>query len=221
MPKLKKYIETHWLFYAIQGVVSLIFGGFIIFTDIHAVSELSAIIGVALLFLGVIEAFSLLYRKHFGGSLVLSLILAVSEVAIALLLLFTKDYNMLWPLVLLAIYTIGRGILEIILGFSAMTDRTDRFMWVVCGISATIIGIIIFNSGAFSIQTAFVQFFGSYMMIYGITNLFYGVHNRNELIKSQEERAAARKTRAIAQAKVRNRLSNIKAKLPGRRKKAK
>lgn len=189
MPRLKKYIETHWLFYALQGVASLVFGGFMLFTNIGSVSELTAIVGVALLCLGVIEVFSLLYRKHYGHSLALSMLLAISEVVIALLLLFTRDYGMAWPLTLLAIYTIGRGILEIVLAFTAMTDKTDRFMWVICGICATIIGIVILNSGNFFVQTTFIQFFGSYMMVYGITNLFYGVHNRNELVRSKAVKA--------------------------------
>ncbi len=193
MPKIKKYIESHWLFYAFQGVVSLAFGGYFLFAIQNNVSELTAIAGVSLLTLGVIETFNLLYRKHYGDSLVLSLLLAISEIVIAMLLLFTRDSGMEWPLILTAIYTIGRGILEIILAFTSMTDNTDRFMWIVCGITGAVIGIAILNSGNFMDNTTFIKFFGSYMMIYGVTNLFYGVHNRNELKEQKEERAERRR----------------------------
>lgn len=196
MPRLKKYIETHWLFYAFQGVASLIFGAFVLFTPNDSIPGLVSLVGVALLCLGIIETFSLLYRKHYGGSLALSMILALSEITIALLLLFTKDYGMAWPLTLLSIYTLGRGILEIFLAFTAMTDRTDRFMWVICGICASVIGIVILNSGSFAVQTTFLQFFGSYMMVYGLTNLFYGVHNRNELARDKNEKRAKRAKKA-------------------------
>lgn len=195
MPKIKKYIESHWLFYAFQGIASLIFGGYLLFAS-QSVPELTAVVGVSLLCLGVIEAFNLTYRKHYGYSLILSLILAVSEVGIALLLLFTRDNGMVWPLTLTAIYTIGRGVLEIILGFTAMTDKTDRFMWIVCGITGAVIGVAILNSGNFHDQSAFIKFFAAYMMIYGVTNLFYGVHNRNELKEKKEERAERRRLAA-------------------------
>ncbi len=193
MPKIKKYVESHWLFYAFQGAVSLAFGGYFLFALQSSVSALTAVIGISLLCLGVIETFNLLYRKHYGDSLVLSLLLAISEIAVALLLLFTRDNGMAWPLTLTAIYTIGRGILEIILAFTSMTDNTDRFMWIVCGITGAVIGVAILNSGNFMASTTFIKFFGSYMMIYGVTNLFYGVHNRNELKEQKEERAERRR----------------------------
>ncbi|MBR5620898.1 DUF308 domain-containing protein [Candidatus Saccharibacteria bacterium] len=220
MPKVKKYVESHWLFYALQGVASLAFGGYLLFAVQDSVSELTAIVGVSLLCLGVIETFNLLYRKHYGDSLILSLILAVTEVGIALLMLFTRDYNMAWPLTLTAIYTIGRGILEIILAFKSMTDLTDRFMWIVCGITGAVIGVAILNSGNFMDSTAFIKFFSSYMMIYGVTNLFYGVHNRNRLQEQKEERAERRQLAAKKRAEVKQKRAAKKtAKRGGKSKK--
>ena len=192
MPKARKFIETHWLFYAFQGVVSFLFGAYLLFTNITAVPTLTAIIGTALLCLGVIEVFSIMYRKHYGKSLILSCILAVSEVVIAFLLLFLQNENMAWALSLLATYTIGRGVLELLLAFLAVTDKTDRFMWATCGICGAIIGVVILNSGGFVDQTTFVRFFSAYLMIYGVTNLIYGVHNRNELAEQKEARRIAR-----------------------------
>ena len=192
MPRARKFIETHWLFYAFQGVISILFGAYLLFTNITAISTLTGIIGVSLLCLGVIEVFSIMYRKHYGKSLILSIALSVFEVVIAFILLFMQDYNMAWILSLLAIYTIVRGVLEIVLGFSAITDKTDRFMWISCGVCGAIIGIVILNSGGFADQTTFIRFFSAYMMIYGVTNLIYGVHNRNELAEQREARRIAR-----------------------------
>ena len=171
MPKARKFIETHWLFYALQGVVAFLFGAYLLFTNIVTVPTLAAIVGASLLCLGVIEVFSIMYRKHYGKSLILSCILAVSEVVIAFLLLFLQNENMAWALSLLAIYTIGRDVLELLLAFLAVTDKTDRFMWATCGICGAIIGIVILNSGGFVDQTTFVRFFSAYLMIYGVTNL--------------------------------------------------
>ena len=192
MPRARKFIETHWLFYAFQGVISILFGAYLLFTNITAISTLTGIIGVSLLCLGVIEVFSIMYRRHYGKSLILSIALSVFEVVIAFMLLFMQDYNMAWILSLLAIYTIVRGVLEIVLGFSAITDKTDRFMWISCGVCGAIIGIVILNSGGFADQTTFIRFFSAYMMIYGVTNLIYGVHNKNELAEQKEARKIAR-----------------------------
>ena len=192
MPRARKFIETHWLFYAFQGVISILFGAYLLFTNITAISTLTGIIGVSLLCLGVIEVFSIMYRKHYGKSLILSIALSVFEVVIAFMLLFMQDYNMAWILSLLAIYTIVRGVLEIVLGFSAITDKTDRFMWISCGVCGAIIGIVILNSGGFADQTTSIRFFSAYMMIYGVTNLIYGVHNKNELAEQKEARKIAR-----------------------------
>ena len=196
MANIRRYIESHWLIYAFQGLVSLLFGWFVMFTGIKDVPSLMAVVGTTLLCLGIIEVFNLLHRKHYGGSLAISLIMAISEIAIAILLLVTLSQDIVWQLVLVAIYTIGRGILEILLAFLAITDKTDKFMWVVCGICGCVIGVVILNSGSFVDSTTFIKFFGTYMMIYGITNLIYGIHNKNELTEQIEEAAKKRKLRS-------------------------
>lgn len=196
MANKRKYIESHWLVYAFQGLISLLFGWFVMFTGLKDLASLTGVVGTTLLCLGVIEFFNLLYRKHYGGSLIISLIMAITEVAIALVMLFTQNREMVFPLVLLAIYTIGRGVLEIFLAFTSLTDKTDKFMWAVCGICGCVIGVVILNSGSFVDTTTFVKFFGTYMMIYGITNLIYGIHNKNEL--HEQKAQEAREKRLLA-----------------------
>ena len=192
MSRTRKFIESHWLVFAFQGLISLLFGGFVLFTGIKDLRAFATIIGGTLLVLGVIEIFSLFCRKHFGGSLIISLIMVAAEIIIAALLLFFNQKDMTWQLMLVAIYTILRGVLAIIAAFTSMTDKTDRFMWTVCGICGAVIGIVILNAGGFFDKTAFIKFFGTYMMVYGITNLIYGVHNRNELKEEAHKRKATK-----------------------------
>lgn len=187
----RKYIESHWLIYAFQGVVSLLFGWYIMFTGNQNASNLVASVGVVLLALGIIEVFNLLHRKRNNHNLALSLILAVTELIIAFALLFTLNQNPAWALTIIAVYTLGRGVLELLLAFRSLTDPTDRFMWAVCGICGCVIAFVVFNSGHID-PTTFIKFFGTYMMIYGVTNLIYGVHNKNELAEDKAERAARR-----------------------------
>lgn len=193
--KKKKYIESHWLVFGFQGLVGLLFGWFVMFTGIQETNSLVAVVGSTLLALGTVDAFNLLYRKRLQQNWGLTLVLMLLEVAVALVLLFTLTQNPAWHLGLIAGYTLFRGIFEILIGLKSLTDPTDRFMWIVCGICGCILGFVIFNSGHFDDPTTFIKFFGTYMMIYGITNLIYGFHNKSELEEQEEERRLAAEKR--------------------------
>lgn len=208
--KVKKYIESHWLIFALQGVVGLLFGWFVMFTNIEKVSTLVIIAGATLLALGVIDVANLIYRKRHQQNWGLALVLMILNMVIGLALLFTKDLNVAWSLGLLAGYTIFCGIFEILIGFKSLSDPTDRFMWIVCGICASILGFVVLNSGHFENPTTFIKFFGTYTMIFGITTLIYAVHNKNELAEAKEERRLAHERRKKEQAeKNRNPLTRI------------
>ncbi|MDO4889560.1 MAG: DUF308 domain-containing protein [Candidatus Saccharibacteria bacterium] len=208
--KVRKYIESHWLIFALQGIVGLLFGWFVMFTNIDKVSTLVIIAGITLLVLGVIDLANLIYRKRRQQNWGLALILGILNFGIGLALLFTKDLNVAWALSLLAGYTIFCGVFEILLGFKSLSDPTDRFMWIVCGICACILGFVVLNSGHFENPTTFIKFFGTYTMIYGITALIYAVHNKNELAEEKEERRLARERRKKeAEKRNRNPLSRI------------
>ena len=208
--KVRKYIESHWLIFALQGVVGLLFGWFVMFTNIDKVSTLVIIAGITLLMLGVIDLANLIYRKRRQQNWGLALVLGLLNFGIGLSLLLTKDLNVAWALSLLAAYTIFCGVFEILLGFKSLSDPTDRFMWIVCGICACILGFVVLNSGHFENPTTFIKFFGTYTMIYGITALIYAVHNKNELAEEKEERRLARERRKKeAEEKNRNPLSRL------------
>lgn len=202
--KVKKYIESHWLIFALQGAVGLLFGWFVMFTNITEVNTLVIIAGATLLALGVIDAMNLLYRKRRQQNWGLAFMLMLLNVAVGLALLFTRSLNVAWALGLIAGYTIFCGIFEILLGFKSISDPTDRFMWIVCGICACILGFVVLNSGHFENPTTFIKFFGTYTMIYGITALIYAVHNKNELAEEKEARRLAR-VRRKQEAEERNR----------------
>lgn len=208
--KVRKYIESHWLIFALQGVVGLLFGWFVMFTNIDKVSTLVIIAGITLLVLGLIDIANLIYRKRRQQNWGLALILGLLNFGIGLSLLLTKDLNVAWALGLLAGYTIFCGVFEILLGFKSLSDPTDRFMWIVCGICGSILGFVVLNSGHFENPTTFIKFFGTYTMIYGITALIYAVHNKNELAEAKEERRLARERRKKeAEERNRNPLTRI------------
>ena len=187
MANKRKYTESHWLVFAFQGIVGLLFGWYVMFTNVTNLSTLLTIVAATLLILGIISIFNLIHRKRLQHAWGLTLLDALIEVALAGVLFFAKDADYTFKISLVAGYTLFRGVLEILIGLKSLTDSTDRFMWTVCGICGVILAFVIFNAGAFH-ETTFIQFFGTYMMIYGITNLIYGVHNKNELTEQKAHR---------------------------------
>ena len=172
----RKYIDSHWLIFALQGVLALLFGWYALFTNLNSLEAIIVIAGTVLLGLGIIEMLNLLTRTHLKETWGLSLLMAVLEIATAFTMLFAKDQNAIWHLAIIGLYTITRGILEIFIGLGSVDDLTDRFIWVLTGISGCIIGIVVVNAG----HLPFIKYFGSYMMIFGISNLIYAIHNKEQ-----------------------------------------
>jgi uncharacterized membrane protein HdeD (DUF308 family) len=195
----RKYVDSHWLIFAFEGVITLLFGWFALFTNLEDTDALISIIGSTLLGLGIIELFNLLRRTHLNETWGFSLFSALAEVAIAFVLLFTSNQALVLHLALIACYTVLRGVFEILIGLRAVDDITDKFIWVATGICGAIMGFVILNTGSIEIADnapAFIKFFGSYMALYGFSNLIYGVHNCNQAQDLKAERVAAAKKAA-------------------------
>ena len=204
----RKYVDSHWLIFAFEGAVALLFGWFALFTNLRDINALVSIVGSTLLGLGIIELFNLLRRAHLNETWGFTLVSALIEVGVAFALLFTADQELVWHLALIAGYTVVRGLFEILIGLKAIDDITDKFIWVITGICGAIMGFVILNSGNQTISDnalIFVKFFGAYMTLYGLANLIYGVHNHDQEtgLKAERSEAAkkgAKKLAAVAKA---------------------
>lgn len=184
----RKYIDSHWLVFIVQGILALLFGWFITFTGITSATTLVVITSVVMLCFGIIELVNLIRRSHLQETWGLSLAIAVIEVVAGLTLLFTIGQNNAWHLTIIAVYTIARGVLEIFVGTKSIDDMTDKAIWTICGICGTILGFVILNSGR-SHPTDFIRAFGIYMIIFGICSIIYGVHNRDQRFEYRSERS--------------------------------
>lgn len=167
------------------------------FTPNTDVPMLITVVGCTLLGLGIIEMFNVIYRSRMQHTWLMNLAIAIIEICVAFLLLFTVNLGVALQLTIIAVYTLTRGIFEILIGLKSVDDSTDKFIWIVCGICGAILGFVVFNSGNFS-TTAFLQFFGTYMMIFGVANLIYGVHNRDQVKEYKLEQSARRSSKKLA-----------------------
>ena len=187
-----KYIDSHWGIFALQGVVALLFGWFALFTNSSDIQTLVIVVGSVLLSLGIIELLNLLARTRTKNTWGVSLVMAILEISAGLALLFTYEQNVAWHLIVIAAYTILRGIFEIILGLKAIDDLTDKFIWILAGVCACIMGVVILNTGHLG-TIPFIKYFGSYMMVFGVVNLIYSVHNNEQGKDYRSEKLAAKK----------------------------
>lgn len=193
-----KYIESHWLVFAVQGIFALLFGCVALFTTLTELPILVAMASSILLILGIVEFFNLLHREHQKHGLATTAVIALSELAIAVALLLTIGQNVAWHVTIVAVYALLRGVFEIVNAMQPNMEATDRFAWLVCGVCGVLFGFAILNAGHLNQNTAFITYFGAYLMIFGVTNLFYGVHNRNEKLELIAERRLAAKKRSLA-----------------------
>ena len=146
--------------------------------------------------MGIIDSVGALYSSNKKHGWMNAIVDAIVDVVAALSLLFFAKSNLTNTLVIVSIYTIVSGIIDIFHGFLSTVDPTDRFIRVLAGICGCVIGAVIINAGNFEVST-FIRFFGAYMMIVGVTSLIYGVHNRQQGIEDKVARiqaARARKT---------------------------
>jgi len=187
----RRFIDKHWFIFIIRGVLAGIFGFIALFGGMADVENMIAIISLFLLFMGIIDSAGALYNSTKKHGWINSIIDAVIDVAAALLLLFFAQGNLVFGLMILSVYTVLSGVIDIFHGFLSTTDPTDRFIRILAGVCGCIMGAVIVNAGNFEVST-FIRFFGAYMLIVGVTSMIYGVHNRAQNIEDKIARKEAR-----------------------------
>ena len=188
----RKYIDKHWLMFVIRGVMAAVFGCVIFFSGISDINNIIALASVFLLFMGIVDAVGALYASTKKHGWINSVIDALIDVVAAVALLFFAKDNLINGVIIISVYTIISGIIDIFHGFLSTVDPTDRFIRILAGIFGCVIGVVILNAGNFEIMT-FMRFFGAYMLVVGVTSMIYGVHNREQGIEDKVARKSARK----------------------------
>lgn len=191
----RKYIDKHWLMFVVRGVMAGVFGCLILFSGLTEIGSMITLVSVFLLLMGIVDAVGALYASTKKRGWINSIIDALIDVMAAVALLFLTKDNLVNSLIIISVYTILSGIIDIFHGFLSTVDPTDRFIRALAGICGCLIGVVILNAGSFEV-TAFIRFFGAYMLIVGVTSMIYGVHNRSQGIEDKIARKEARKTSA-------------------------
>lgn len=193
----RRFIDKHWMVFLFRGALAVFFGIFALFADTTELQNTMSIISVFLLFMGIIDAFGALYSSTKKHGWINAVIDALVDVLAAIFLLFFAMGNVTSFVVILSIYTVASGVIDIFHGFLSTVDPTDRFIRILAGVCGCIIGAVILNTGGLEL-TMFIRFFGAYMMLVGTTSLIYGVHNRSQNIEDKIARKESYKNRKKA-----------------------
>ena len=183
----RRYIDKHWSVFIFRGLLAATFGVIALFGAMTDFEIMISVVSIFLLIMGIVDSISALYASVKKHDWINSVIDALIDIAAALGLLFFAKDNIVAGLVIIAVYTIASGLIDIFHGFLSTVDPTDRFIRVLTGVLGCVMGVVIINAGEFELMT-FLRFFGAYMLIVGVTSLIYGVHNRSQEIEDRTAR---------------------------------
>ena len=193
----KKFIESHWLTFAMKGAISVVAGMCLMFANGWNTEILIHIVGWTMIGLGLIELINMVHRSHKQANWGFPLFLGLLEIAIAIVLLITTipglgiEQQIPFRIATLSGYVLFASVVTIFIGFASFTNMTDRFMWIVNGMLGSVLAFVLFAGSGLSI-TMHIELFGTYLLINGLTDLFFGVHSHDEKLQDKADRAAKR-----------------------------
>ena len=160
----RRFIDKHWLVFILRGALAIVFGCLTLFGGLADIQNVIALISVLLLVMGIVDAMGALYGSAKKHGWLNSVIDALIDVIAAVALLFFAKSDLAISLIIISIYTILSGVIDIFHGFLSTVDPTDRFIRIFAGICGCVMGVVILNAGNFEITT-FIRFFGAYMAV--------------------------------------------------------
>ena len=143
----RRYIDKHWFVFIIRGLMAAVFGFLALFGLMTDFEIVISVVSIFLLLRGIVDSVSALYASVKKHGWINSVIDALVDIAAALALLFFARNNIVTGLVIIAVYTIVSGLIDIFHGFLSTVDPTDRFIRVLAGVLGCIMGIVILNAG--------------------------------------------------------------------------
>ena len=181
----RRYIDKHWLVFIIRGAAAGLFGLYMLFGGMSSIETTVAVMSIFLLALGIVDSVSALYSSTKKRGWINSVIDALVDVVAAVTLLFFARADLVMSLIVISVYTIVSGLIDIFHGFLSTV--------VLAGACGCVMGVVIINAGSFELTT-FLRFFGAYMLVVGITSSIYGIHNRSQEVEDHVARKEVSKT---------------------------
>ena len=202
----RKYIESHWLVFAVKGALAIFAGICMILSFKNDLQYLTRAAAFAMLGMAIAEIFNIFHRKSlqrdWGFPFAISLVELI--VGIALIVLVDDNNpnldNIALRLAIFAGYILYASVMCIIIGFSCFKNLTDSLFWITEGIVGAVLGFVTFADNGLS-DVTHIKIFGVYLLVKGLTELYFGIHSKDEMADLHSIRVARAKKAAKARKK--------------------
>ncbi|MBU2652058.1 MAG: DUF308 domain-containing protein [Bacteroidetes bacterium] len=170
---LKEFTKNWWLM-TLNGVIALIFGIFAIILPNSTIMTIAKYFGLIVLIAGVILLIGGIMNQRKGKPSTLLFTEAVISIVIGLIIMiFTKQTLMLF-VILIGIWAIILGILQLTLFFSIKDELTGKTGLLINGLITLVFGILIFFN-PFTAVKAFTVIVGIVALFFGAVLIFYSM----------------------------------------------
>ena len=184
----RRYIESHWLVFAMKGLLAAVAGIWMIVSFSADVHYLTRIVGAALLGMSAIEVFNIFHRRRLQRNWSMPLAISAVELIVALALLILVDPsnpnsdNLALRIAIFAGFTVYASIISVIIGATCYKNITDSIFWITNGIIGAVLGFAIFADNGVS-PISHIRLFGIYLLVKGLTEFYFGIHSKDEMME--------------------------------------
>ncbi len=207
----RKYIESHWLVFAIKGAFAAI-AGLCLNLSFGDSDRITRLLGYFMLFLGIAELINVFHRsaKQHNWGIPLAVACVELFVAATMLVAAVPDFVMgffpdssysdiqgnvlAFRLIVLSCYTLYASVASIFIAFTSFENKTDRFIWLMEGMFGAIMAFAMLGENGVSALTH-LRVFGVYLLVKGLTDMIFAVHSKEELDDKKAADAAKKLAR--------------------------
>jgi len=171
-------IANHWWLYVLRGLVAIAFGIVAIVKPGQALLALVLVFGAFALVSGVLALVASFSSAPYYNQWWLLLLDGLAGIVVGLIAIFEPGITKLALLILIAIWAIVTGILEIVVAIHFRQVLTGEWVMILGGVLSIALGVLLFIfPGAGEISLIWV--IGIYAIAFGISEIVFGFQLNN------------------------------------------
>lgn len=172
--QLKEVAGRSWIWSVIRGALAIIFGLIAFFAPIETAIVLAVVIGIFAIVDGVIDLVDAIRHRGSAG-MVGRIVLGIASILFGLVILFWPGRSLEVLVILVGIWSVVVGILQIVVSVGHRGDRDSGWVWgLVAGILSVLFGVLVMISPSAGLVTI-IWIVGIYAILFGIALIAFGV----------------------------------------------
>ena len=176
-PQLKEVAGRTWIWSVVRGALAIIFGLIAFFAPIETALVLALLIGIFAIVDGVIDLVDAIRHRGSAG-MAGRIVLGVASIVFGLVILFWPGRSLEVLVILVGIWSVVVGILQIVVSVGHRGDRDSGWVWgLVAGILSVLFGVLVMISPGAGLVTI-IWIVGIYAILFGVALIAFGVMMR-------------------------------------------